>query len=288
MIWMIRLVAVLALVCFAASPGLAQPSAPALTHVQVDALVRKAVDNEIHAAQDNSALFRYTLAKENNSGRSVREMVETADGIVARTISWNGRQLTPEERAKEDERLALLITSPEERQKKFKEQREDADRAMKMLRALPDALLYDFTGVERIRGRDAMRLHFTPNPSFSSSAKETYLFRAAEGHLWIDTVAKRIVKLEGVTRNDVNIGWGILGHIRKGGKMFLEQSLVGDNNQWRLTALNIEADGKVLFFRTLKLRQRQSASKFVPVTQMTIAAAVELLRKNDTPFAGTD
>jgi hypothetical protein len=252
-----------------------------MTSADIDALVRASVDNEIRATQDNSSLFRYTLSKETNSGTAVREMVETADGVIARTITWNGRQLTPAERAKEDERLALLISSLEERQKKFREQREDAERAVRMLRALPDALLYEFDGNERIHGRNTIRLRFRPNPAFSSTAKETYLFRAAEGDLWIDAAHKRIMKLQGVTKSDVSIGWGILGHIRKGGKMFLEQSLVGDN-QWRLTGLNIEADGKVLFFKTLKIRQRQSASKFVPVSQMTVADAVELLRRNGT------
>jgi hypothetical protein len=267
---------------------MAQSAAQQMGRTQADVLLRKAVDNEIRAAQDNSARFRYTLSKDTNSSRSVREMVETADGVVARTITWNGRQLTPEERAKEDKRLATLISSPEERQKKFQEQRDDAERALKMLRVLPDALLYEYAGAERIRAREAIRLHFKPNPQFSSSTKETYLLRAAEGDLWIDAAAKRIVKLEGVTGSDVNIGWGILGHIKKGGKLFLEQSLVGENNQWRLTTLNIDVDGKVLLFKTLKIRQHQSASNFVPVAQMTVADAVELLRKNGSSGAGTD
>src|SRR5262245_15788103 len=97
----------LAVWCVLASMAMAQSPAPSMAPPQADALLRKAVDNEIRAAQDNSARFRYTLSKETNSNRSVREMVETADGIVARTVTWNGRQLTSEERAKEDKRLAM-------------------------------------------------------------------------------------------------------------------------------------------------------------------------------------
>ena len=49
--------------------AVAQSPAPAMAPAQTNALLRKAVDNEIRAAQNNSARFRYTLVKETNSGR---------------------------------------------------------------------------------------------------------------------------------------------------------------------------------------------------------------------------
>jgi hypothetical protein len=266
----------------------ASQAAPGMAPAQVNALVRQTIDNEIKATRDYSQLFQYRLEKETNSGKSLREMLETTDGIVARTITWNGRALTAEERAKEDDRLSLLVSNEEERKKKFKEQREDTERALQMLRALPDALLYEFAGRDNIRGRDTIRLHFRPNPQFSSSAKETYLFRAAEGALWIDVAAHRIVKLDGVTKNDVNIGWGILGHINKGGKILLEQSLVAEPNHFRITTLNIEAQGKVLLFKNIRIRQLQTATSFSPVDRMTIAEAVKRLRGDGARASGSD
>src|SRR5688572_2099963 len=114
--------------------------------VDSKAIVKEAVANELRGAKDTSHLYRYILRKETKSGTSVREMIETKDGIVARTITWNDRELTPEERAKEDAKLARLGASAEEQRKKFAEQREDARQAMKMLEALPDALLYEHDG----------------------------------------------------------------------------------------------------------------------------------------------
>jgi hypothetical protein len=246
------------------------------------ALVQMTVENELKAAKDISSLYRYVLRKETKSGISVREMVETKDGIVAKTLTWNDRQLTPEERAKEDAKLAKLGSSAEEQRKKFAEQRQDASQAMKMLEALPYALLYEYTGTEPIRGREAVRLRFKPNPNFSSSAKETYLFRGAEGNIWIDTQAKRIVKLDGVTTRDVNIGWGLLGHIDKGGKFFLEQAKVGPEKDWRIITLNLDARGKALLFKTIKIHQRQTATDFRQVAPMTVAQAVDLLRTSNS------
>ncbi len=245
------------------------------------ALVQQAVNNEIQANNDTSRLYRYILRKETRSGVAVREMIETKDGIVARTITWNDRELTPEERAKEDEKLAKLGASAEEQHKKFAEQREDARQAIKMLEALPDALLYEYDGTELLNGRESIRLRFKPNPNFSSSAKETYLFRGAEGKIWIDKAAKRIAKLDGVTTAQVNIGWGLLGHIDKGGKVFLEQTMVGPSSQWRIATLNLDATGKALLFKSINIRQRQSARDFRPVNPMTVAEAVDFLKKSD-------
>jgi hypothetical protein len=245
------------------------------------ALVKEAVKNEIQANHDTSRLYRYILRKEAKSGISVREMIETKDGIVARTITWNDRELTPEERAKEDEKLAKLGASAEEQRKKFAEQRDDARQAIKMLEALPEALLYEYDGTEVLNGRAAIRLRFKPNPDFNSSAKETYLFRGAEGKIWVDKVARRIAKLDGTTTSQVNIGWGLLGHIDKGGKVYLEQAMVGPSTQWRIVTLNLDATGKALWFKSIKIRQRQSARDFRPVNPMTVAEAVDVLRKSD-------
>jgi hypothetical protein len=244
-------------------------------------IVKEAVENELRAAKDTSRLYRYILRKETKSGTSVREMIETKDGIVARTISWNDRQLTPDERAKEDQKLAKLGSSAEEQRKKFAEQREDARQAMKMLHALPDALLYEFDHTELVNGREAVRLRFKPNPHFSSSAKETYLFRGAEGKIWIDKAAKRIAKLDGITTAQVNIGWGLLGHIDKGGKVYLEQAMVGPDSQWRIVTLTLDATGRAFLFKSIKIRQRQSARDFRPVSPMTVAEAVDVLRNSD-------
>src|SRR4051812_26957590 len=143
--------------------------------------VRKAVNNEVRSVNDDSRLFRYVLKKETNSSSSVRQMVEMKDGVLARTLQWNGRTLTAEEREKENRKLQALIEDPEERKRKFREQSDDEQRVLRLLRALPDALLYTFDGNEQMNGRDTLRLKFVPNPHYSGSNKETYALRAAHG-----------------------------------------------------------------------------------------------------------
>jgi hypothetical protein len=243
-------------------------------------LVRKSVDLEIKAAQDYTTPYTYVLRKESNSGVAVRQMVETKDGLLlARTLTWNGKVPSSEDQAKEDRRLERLITSAEERSKKAAEQKDDAQRALRILRALPTSSLYTLDGHENIAGRDTIRLAFKPNPKFSPEVKETYLLKAAEGKMWIDAESTRMVRLDATITDSVSIGWGLLGKIDKGGKLFLEQAIV-KGGQWRMTALRIDATGKALIFKSIRIKQHQTGSNYEPIKPVSVAEAVELLKRS--------
>ncbi|HUR36614.1 MAG TPA: hypothetical protein VM009_02280 [Terriglobales bacterium] len=250
-----------------------------LSQVDAQALVRKAAANAAAGAQDTNKLFMYRVMKETSSGVALRDMVETKDVILARTLTWNGRQLTPGERAKEDERLDLVVTDPEELSKKRSDQDADRNRTLQLVRALPDALRYTYDGSQLIQGREAIRLKFTPNPDFSPTSKETYGLKAAAGTLWIDKEQTQIIRMEAELTENVYIGWGILGHINKGGRLELEQSLL-PGNAWRISKLNIEATGKAFFFKTIRIKQRQSGWDYKPVpNSLTVAQAVATLKQ---------
>src|SRR5438874_10664614 len=90
-------------------------------------LVQEASRKEVFAAADNSNLLTYKMRKESTSGTALRQMLETKEGILARTIQWDGRNLTKEEQAKEVARLQRLVNDPGERRKKFREQQVDED-----------------------------------------------------------------------------------------------------------------------------------------------------------------
>src|SRR5438105_3839991 len=220
-------------------------------------LVKDAVANELQAAEHPSDFWMYRLFKESKSGTQIKDMVETKEGIVARLISVNGRNLTNVERSADDQRLDKLARNASEQNRKRADQQKEANRFLALLRALPDALTYTYDGTEELDGRKTTRLKFRPNPFFRTTTTETIIFHAAEGFIWIDDSDRRILKFDGVQTSDINIGWGLLGHIEKGSKLFLEQRRL-DQGKWRLTRLNLEGKGQILLFKSLTLKQRQS------------------------------
>jgi hypothetical protein len=243
-----------------------------------NALVARAVKRELSDLDHPSSFWMYRVHKETKSGNAVRDMIETPTLILARTITWNGRTLTPEERQKEDDKLGLLLNNKDELASKQKEQREEKQRIVSLLAALPKALLYEYDGDEVIRGRNNIRLRFKPNPDYSPETRETYVFRGTEGKLWVDKAAERVTRLDATLTNDVNIGWGILGRINKGGKLYLEQQMVAPD-QWKLVTLIVEADGKALFFKTINMKQKQFGSDYRRVpNNLTAERAIAMLR----------
>jgi hypothetical protein len=248
-------------------------------------LVKDAVANEVKATEQQSDYWMYRLSKENKSGTQVKDIVETKNGIVARLISLDGRSLTAAERTGDDERLTALANNPEEQRRKMQDQKNEEQKVLSLLRALPDALLYEYVGTELMDGRESVHLKFKPNPAFHPTTRETIAYRATEGNLWLDEAEQRILRLDATLTNTINIGWGILGHIDKGGRLYLQQQRLGPA-KWRINQLIIEATGQAFIFKSITLKQRQFASDYRPVPpDLSVEAAVNLLKRQNTTVA---
>ncbi|HYG99127.1 MAG TPA: hypothetical protein VD837_08345 [Terriglobales bacterium] len=272
----------------AQSPG-TRTSATALPSIAPRELVRRTIDNELKAAQRDSTPYMYKNRRQTPSGSKTKLMIETKDGTVAYLVAVNDQPLTPEQRAGEQQRLQALLSNPEERERKRKEQQQDGDRVLRLMRELPNAFLYEYDGVvPGTNGHQWVRLKFTPDPKFRPPSRETSVLKAMNGELVIDPSVERLVKIEATLFKDVSFGWGILGHLDRGGHFFVEQTNIGDG-RWMPTYMNLQFTGKVLFFKTVNLRQIETASEFVRVpSNMTMAQGVEFLKKRvDSELATT-
>jgi hypothetical protein len=269
----------LCLLMTVASSLYAQKALPSRPSVPQDlhALVKEATDHAVKEEEQQTAFYRFRMRRETKSYKLDRELVEIKQGYVARTLLWEDRELTPQERADDDAKLSQLISDQEEQKRIFNRQQEDAAKIMRLVKALPDGVLYSFDGYETINNRDTYRLKFIPNPKFSPTSREALVFKAAAGFLWIDCKAHTVVRLEGSLIRDINIGWGFLGHINKGGKVELEQNEVSSGH-WRITKLITEATGNAFLFKSISIWQHQTATDFVLVPDnLTLQQAVELV-----------
>ena len=93
-------------------PQAMQRAAPALTG---QALVDRALANELNAAQDASHPMRYQLRKTSPRLTTTKEIMETRDGEVARLIAINDKPLSAADEANEEARLHELL--PDSRRK---------------------------------------------------------------------------------------------------------------------------------------------------------------------------
>jgi hypothetical protein len=253
-------------------------------------LVRQTVANEVNT-NNGGTKFVFHDKKNTPHGSQTKLVVETNEATAGMLIAVNDQPLSAEQRQNEESRLDALVNNPEELKKKQKAEKEDSKRTERIMRAFPDAFLFEPDGTQPAKGGvgspgdELIRLKFRPNPSYSPPSHTEQVLTGMQGYLLIDTQKHRIAKIDGMLFKEVGFGWGILGHLDKGGHFLVEQGCVTDND-WEVTRMSLAFTGKELFFKTINFSQDETLSDFHPAPKdMTFAQAVEFLKKQTGQLA---
>jgi hypothetical protein len=253
-------------------------------------LVRETAANEI-AANNNAAKHMFRARKQTPQGSQTRLYVETRDAIAGMTIAYNDKPLAPQDIQNEKGRLAGLVDNPEQLRRKHAQEQENADRTLRIVKALPDAFFYVYDGEEPgddyIGGsnRALIRLKFRPNPAYQPPTHAEQVLVGMNGILVIDPVARRIAQINGILFREVAFGWGILGHLDPGGHFLVEQRDVG-NGCWEVSHMSLNFTGKILLFKSLAIKSEEVFSDFRRVPDgTTFAQGVEMLKEEEVKLA---
>lgn len=265
------LMALMAPACFAQS---SLPQDP-------NQFVRQMINKELKAEEDDHSHWMYRLHKEDEKGAQDRQVIETKDGSLAKTLLINGQPLTPEQRTNDEDRMKKLVSDPEERARRERRSKQDEDKARQLLKAIPDAFIFKYDGQDG----ELTRLTFSPNPNYSPPTRELTVYHAMKGKAWVDANAGRLAMIEGQLTEDVNFGWGLLGHLDKGGTFKVVQKNVGENH-WDTVLLDLNMQGRAVIFKTLTVKQKQILSDFKRVPDnLSISQAYDMLQQKDRAVA---
>jgi hypothetical protein len=291
----VALPAVVLLAGMCASPLPAAAQAPTVPDAAVD-LVRVTVAKEVAAANDSSAKYMFRASKKTPQGSQNRIYVETREAIAGMTTAYNDKPLTPEQMQGEKGRLAGLVGNPELLQRKQRQEKEEAEHTLRIVRALPDAFLYQYDGSEvgtqnlGSEGRKLVRLKFRPNPTYRPPSHVEDVLVGMQGYLLIDPSAHRIARIDGTLFKEVTFGWGILGHLNRGGHFVVQQQDVGDGS-WEISCMRLEFTGKILLFKSLAIKTEEEFSGFRRVPPgTTFPEGVKMLQEEGSkpPISGSE
>ena len=256
-------------------------------------LVKKAVQNEINAANDDTARFLFHGIKTTPKGSTTRIYVETKEATAGLVVANNGKALTPEQREAEEARVERFINNSEELRKKREQEHENAERTMRIVRALPDAFLFEYAGEEPgsegigRAGVPLVKLSFRPNPRYQPPSRVEEVLTGMQGYVLVDSARYRLASIDGTLFKEVGFGWGILGHLDRGGRFIVHQQEAGDNF-WEISSMSLSFNGKILLFKNLSISSTEIFSGFKRVPpDLTFAQALELLKKEE-PAVATD
>jgi hypothetical protein len=235
--------------------------------------VREVVDHELSVAKEDSSHWMYRQHHVEPGKDEVNQCVETSEGAICRKLQQNGRDLSADEQAREMNRIQAQLTNPGERRKQEKARKEDAEKALAMMKILPTAFVYSFAASEGV----TLHLNFDPNPTFKPQSREARILHEMSGTMCIDTRAKRLMELKGHLVQNIDFGIGLLGYLQKGGTFEVKRTDVGDDH-WETTLLDVNIHGKALFFKSINAQQHEVTGYYHRVPDnLTLTHGVQLL-----------
>lgn len=255
------------------------PAAPTPLAQNPNDYVRQMIEHELTELNHDHTHWRYHLHREDEKNNYDRDVIETSEGSLARTLLMWGKPLTPEQRQKDEERMRKLISDPEERAQRAKREKEDDDKVEKMLRSIPQAFIFKYEGEEN----GLLRLSFVPNPQWNAPTFELRIFKSLKGNLWSDPNANRLAGIDGTLFEDVSFGWGLLGRLYKGGTFKVTQRDIGEGH-WTVVSEEVNMTGRAVLFKTITRKQAEIFTDFSRVPDsITMAQAYEMLQKAAEP-----
>jgi hypothetical protein len=269
-------------------------NASAIPAISPGELVRAAIANEVAAANNTVIKHMFLSRTQNAKGSQTKLYVETNDAVAGMLVAINDQPLTPQQQQGETNRLAWLAGNPEALRKKHAREKDDADRSVRILKALPAAFLYEYVGIENAApgegraGSQLVRLKFRPNPSYAPPTRAEQVLSAMQGFLLIDAENKRLALIDGTLFKDVTFGWGVIGRLDKGGHFLVKQAEAGDGT-WDITEMNLNITGKILLFKTLSFVSDEVFSDFHRAPDnLPFAQGVEMLKTERERLAQSD
>jgi hypothetical protein len=294
------------LLLLASSPAQSsdQPSEPSPA-TDAAALVRRAVANHL-AAEAAHQPQRFYLHKKDDRHDYTQEIIETPQGDVALSVASNGAPLNASAHQLQIDRLNTLDAHPDIQEHRHRHEQEDNARVDKLMRMLPDAFLYHYdatvdcdvstppevpvpgasasAAAEPGSASECYHLTFTPNPAWNPPDTESRIMRGMAGAAWIEKSQERLTRLDAHLVTDVDFGWGFIGHLDKGGTIFLEQTQMSDRD-WELTRMKLNLTGKALLVKTLNIHLTEEMAHYSPTpANLDYHKAIRMLKAE--PAAG--
>lgn len=219
-------------------------------------LVKDVIYNELQDRQ-RDAYWQFHIQKRVGADTFSALQIETKDGPISRILTRNGKPMSAAQKQQEAERLRKLVDDPAEQARVKQKRQEDEARLERLMKLMPGGFLYEYDGMDG----GFQRLKFHPNPAFTPPTFEARIFHAMAGTLWINPQQKRLARLQGSILERVDFGYGLLGHVDKGGVFELKRQQVSDLH-WKTSLVDVRVNGRVILFKTISKDQTEVRTEF--------------------------
>jgi hypothetical protein len=245
--------------------------------ISAQELVKQVVRNELQADKNEHTHWMYRDSDTVPAKSTVKLIVETPQGTVSQLILLNGHPLTEQGRAQDNTRMESVLTDPSVVEKQRKNSAHDDQQSISLMKILPDAFLWTYTG----ESNGEIHLAFKPNPAFQPPTYASRIFAAMAGDAVVDAAQKRVIVLSGKLIQTVEFGWGIFGKMNKGGTFRIVRSQVAPGI-WEITETHVHIQGHMLIFKSIDEQEDEISGDYKKTpASMTLRQAIDKLKSGD-------
>ena len=105
---------------------------------------------------------------------------------------------------------------------------------------------------DRLDGRDAIVVRFTPKPMAEARTRQGRIAKAFTGHIWVWEAEREVARVEGTAAEDLSFGFGVLARLDRGATATVLRRQV-DASTWLPTSVQIKAQGRAMLLRRLTI-----------------------------------
>lgn len=189
----------------------------------------------------------------------------TVDGVrVDRVVAKNGKPLTPEEQAKEGERIDKEVAKAKQRREKAASRGSETNQRGEPTVSLARILeLGSFSNERRIdlAGRKTIVLDYAGDPKAKTRTPFEAAFRCLAGTVWIDEADHVLVRGEARFLSDFKLGGGLLADLHKGTTFSFRAARVNDS-VWLPAQIDGQGSVRVLLFTSFNGSLHLTASDY--------------------------
>jgi hypothetical protein len=197
---------------------------------------------------------------------------------VSTLVKKDGKQLSDEERKKENEKVQKEIQDIEKRdakkeakEEKAKEEGKDKKDDDVGIETFIRACQFVNPRRERFRGQDVLVFDFEPNPDFKPHKLAEKVVHELAGVIWIDEKARDVARLEAYFVGDFRFGGGVIANLQKGTSFVFEQAYI-NNEVWLPTYEEAHVGVRVLLVKAFKVNEVTRYSDYRKFNVESIAA----------------
>jgi hypothetical protein len=227
------------------------PDIPTLMHEVEDH------QRDSEAIQKDYLYHQLSVAHENDGKGALKKSeireydVFWLNGVEVRKMTKkDGKDLTEDEKKKENERLDKEVEKAKERKSKAGEKGQETDsHGHEEITVSRFLLLGRFTNPRRVQidGRDTIAVDYTGDPKAKTQNRAEDVIRNLSGTIWVDESDRSIARLEGHFVNSYKIGGGLVMNIKKDTSFSMQQRKI-NGEVWLPSRIEGQGAARVLLF----------------------------------------